>query len=70
VYTHELSDEDRKRSCIFSTYFYTALSKSINPADYRPSLSPSKIRHERVKKWTKHVDIFKKDFIFIPINEK
>ncbi|XP_015379455.1 PREDICTED: uncharacterized protein LOC107173429 isoform X2 [Diuraphis noxia] len=69
VYTHELSEENRKRSCIFSTYFYTALSKSINLADYRPSLSPSKIRHERVKKWTKHVDIFKKDFIFIPINE-
>ncbi|XP_008184775.1 uncharacterized protein LOC100163781 isoform X3 [Acyrthosiphon pisum] len=69
VYTYELSEADRKRTSIFSTYFYTALSKPINLADYNSSLSLSKIRHQRVKKWTKNVKIFEKDFIFIPINE-
>ncbi|KAL4082352.1 hypothetical protein QTP88_030029 [Uroleucon formosanum] len=69
VYTFGLSEADRKRTCIFSTYFYTALSKAINLADYNSSLSLSKIRHQRVKKWTKNIKIFEKDFIFIPINE-
>ncbi|KAG9493727.1 hypothetical protein GDO78_001547 [Eleutherodactylus coqui] len=26
-------------------------------------------RHGRVKTWTRHVDIFQKDFIFVPLNE-
>lgn len=26
-------------------------------------------RHGRVKTWTRHVDIFEKDFIFVPLNE-
>ena len=27
-------------------------------------------RHSQVKRWTKHVDLFSKDFIIIPINEE
>lgn len=27
-------------------------------------------RHARVKTWTRHVDLFKKDFVVIPINEQ
>ncbi|PIO30389.1 hypothetical protein AB205_0064350, partial [Aquarana catesbeiana] len=26
-------------------------------------------RHQSVKNWTRHVDIFTKDFIFVPVNE-
>ena len=33
------------------------------------SISPSQRRHSRVKKWTKDVNIFDKDFIIIPINK-
>lgn len=28
-----------------------------------------KRKHNRVKTWTRHVDLFQKDFIFVPINE-
>lgn len=27
-------------------------------------------RHDRVKTWTRHVDLFSKDFIIVPINEQ
>ena len=27
-------------------------------------------RHLRVKTWTRHVDLFSKDFIIVPINER
>jgi len=27
-------------------------------------------RHSQVKRWTKHVDLFSKDYIVIPINEE
>lgn len=27
-------------------------------------------RHQRVKTWTRHVDIFKKDFLFVPVNHE
>ena len=29
----------------------------------------SSFRHDRVKRWTRKVNIFEKDFIVIPINE-
>ncbi|KAL4122453.1 hypothetical protein QTP88_014782 [Uroleucon formosanum] len=69
VYTYEFSEVDKERSCIFSTYFYTSLSKAITPDDYNSFSTPSMIRYQRVKNWTKNVKIFDKDFIFIPINE-
>ncbi|XP_027839005.2 uncharacterized protein LOC114121055 isoform X2 [Aphis gossypii] len=68
-YTQKLSEEDRKRTYVFSTYFYTTLAKSFNASDYPAHYTASQIRHQKVKKWTKNVDIFKKDFVFIPINE-
>ncbi|KAK1876311.1 Sentrin-specific protease 7 [Dissostichus eleginoides] len=27
-------------------------------------------RHQRVKTWTRHVDIFSKDFLFVPVNQE
>ncbi|XP_050066575.1 sentrin-specific protease 6-like [Aphis gossypii] len=68
-YTEKLSEEDRKRTYVFSTYFYTTLAKSFNAFDYPAHFTASQIRHEKVKKWTKNVDIFEKDFVFIPVNE-
>ncbi|XP_022177923.1 uncharacterized protein LOC111038960 isoform X2 [Myzus persicae] len=68
VYTNELNEEERSRSCVFSTYFYSVLAKVFTPTEISMN-SPAKVRHQRVRKWTKHVDIFKKDFIFVPINE-
>lgn len=26
-------------------------------------------RHKRVRTWTRHINIFNKDYIFVPVNE-
>ncbi|XP_029341357.1 sentrin-specific protease 7-like [Acyrthosiphon pisum] len=70
AYMHsKLSDKDKEKAYVFSTHFYSCLTKQINQSTYDPSLSCSKNRHNKVEKWTKKVNIFKKDFIFIPINK-
>lgn len=65
----QLSDKDKEKSYIFSTHFYTTLTKSINASSYDSSSSSSKNRHDKVARWTKKIDIFIRDFIFIPINK-
>jgi len=71
----KLSKEDKARSFVFNTFFYTSLAKKFQPPESvrvedLPVEARIKIRHNRVKKWTKHENIFEKDFIFVPINEK
>lgn len=34
------------------------------------SFSDRRTRHQRVKTWTRHVDIFTKDFLFVPVNQE
>ncbi|KAM4795915.1 sentrin-specific protease 7 [Rhinophrynus dorsalis] len=59
-----------ERCHIFSSFFYKCLTRKDNgSSDSNPNLSASQRRHQRVKTWTRHVDIFKKDFIFVPVNE-
>ncbi|KAL4233107.1 Sentrin-specific protease 6 [Mactra antiquata] len=67
----KLTEEDRERTHIFSSFFYKRLTQRIRGAalDDDPRLSLPEKRHARVKTWTRHVDLFKKDFIVIPINE-
>ncbi|XP_077440431.1 sentrin-specific protease 7-like isoform X2 [Vanacampus margaritifer] len=58
-----------ERSHIFSSFFFKHLNSqkisskgaAVDPDQY--------MRHQRVKTWTRHVDIFTKDFLFVPINE-
>ncbi|XP_066460796.1 sentrin-specific protease 6 isoform X3 [Eleutherodactylus coqui] len=55
---------------IFSSFFY----KRLNQRERRnlqdtANLTLQQRRHGRVKTWTRHVDIFQKDFIFVPLNE-
>ncbi|KAM9316602.1 sentrin-specific protease 6 [Gastrophryne carolinensis] len=55
---------------IFSSFFY----KRLNQRERRnlqdtANLTLPQRRHGRVKTWTRHVDIFQKDFIFVPLNE-
>ncbi|XP_059557133.1 sentrin-specific protease 6 isoform X1 [Myotis daubentonii] len=66
----KLKKEDADRIHIFSSFFY----KRLNQRERRnlhetPNLSIQQKRHGRVKTWTRHVDIFEKDFIFVPLNE-
>ena len=64
------------RTHIFTTYFYKRLTTrppnsktKAHPVEDNPNLSAAEKRYERVKKWTKNVNIFEKDFIVVPINE-
>ena len=64
------------RTHIFSTYFYQRLTTrkerkegKSHPIEDNPKLTAAEKRFERVKKWTKNVNLFDKDFIVVPINE-
>ena len=48
----------------FSSMFYTKLCEK-RP---RGENGERRTQHSNVKRWTKNVDLFSKDFIFIPIN--
>lgn len=66
----KLKKEDAQRIHIFSSFFY----KRLNQRERRSvpdttNLPIQKRKHNRVKTWTRHVDLFQKDFIFVPINE-
>ncbi|XP_078265642.1 sentrin-specific protease 7 isoform X2 [Rhinoraja longicauda] len=60
-----------ERTHIFSSFFYRRLTRKDNAESEEPNnLSIQYKRHQRVKTWTRHVDIFTKDFIFMPVNEE
>ncbi|XP_063168985.1 sentrin-specific protease 6 isoform X2 [Candoia aspera] len=66
----KLKKEDADKIHVFSSFFY----KRLNQRERRNLQETSKLtiqqkRHGRVKTWTRHVDIFEKDFIFVPLNE-
>lgn len=66
---HEiLSDEQRAKTHIFSQFFYTRLTTSTNEEDRQ--LTTAQNRHNRVESWSKSLNLFEKDFIIIPINER
>lgn len=68
--TEILSEEQKQKTHIFSTFFYNALnSHAPRATDATRRMSAAQKRHERVKKWTKDVNIFEKDFIIVPINQ-
>ena len=54
-----------KQTYIFSIYFYNRLTMKTSSANIPRDL----MMHNNVKKWTKNVNIFQKDFIVIPVNE-
>ncbi|KAM7375608.1 hypothetical protein PAMA_014625 [Pampus argenteus] len=60
-----------ERSHVFSSFFYKQLSRRRAASeDDAPSVPDRHIRHQRVKTWTRHVDIFTKDFLFVPVNQE
>ncbi|XP_026217739.1 sentrin-specific protease 7-like isoform X2 [Anabas testudineus] len=60
-----------ERSHIFSSFFYKQLSRRRAAGeDDAPSVPDRHMRHHRVKTWTRHVDIFTKDFLFVPVNQE
>ncbi|XP_068124538.1 sentrin-specific protease 7 isoform X2 [Hyperolius riggenbachi] len=62
--------EFAKRCHIFSSFFFKCLTRKENSSsDVIAELPSAERRHQQVKTWTRHVDIFTKDFIFVPVNE-
>ncbi|XP_067845298.1 sentrin-specific protease 6 isoform X3 [Heptranchias perlo] len=66
----KINQQDADRVHVFSSFFY----KRLNQRERRnvpesANLSLPQRRHARVKTWTRHVDLFQKDFVFVPINE-
>lgn len=61
-YVHRecMTPEQREKTHIFGTYFYTLLSTPVSQRS-KP--------YNRVKRWTNNVDIFEKEYIIIPIVE-
>lgn len=61
--THmEKTDQDLyRRTHFFNTYFYEALTKT--------SKGKKGINYDAVSKWTKNINIFKRDFVVVPVNE-
>ncbi|KAK6304194.1 hypothetical protein J4Q44_G00247800 [Coregonus suidteri] len=65
-----LKKEDASRSHMFSSFFYKRLTQTEQgKTPYSEDLPVKKRRHNRVRTWTRNVDLFQKDFIFVPINE-
>ncbi|XP_078100482.1 sentrin-specific protease 7-like isoform X3 [Sander vitreus] len=59
------------RSHVFSSFFYKQLSRRRAAGeDSAPSVPDRDMRHQRVKTWTRNVDIFTKDFLFVPVNQE
>ncbi|XP_070781445.1 sentrin-specific protease 6 [Enoplosus armatus] len=66
----KLKKEDAQRIHVFSSFFYKRLNqRERRNAPDTTNLPIQKRKHNRVKTWTRHVDLFQKDFIFVPINE-
>ena len=41
----------------------------ISQADTENASNRAQMRYDRVKRWTKNVNIFEKDFVIVPINQ-
>ncbi|XP_025070596.1 sentrin-specific protease 7 isoform X2 [Alligator sinensis] len=59
-----------ERSHVFSSFFYKCLTRREKNSEKDPKLSAAQRRHRRVKTWTRRINIFTKDYIFVPVNEE
>ncbi|KAL2080805.1 hypothetical protein ACEWY4_022658 [Coilia grayii] len=55
---------------VFSSFFYKQLTRRDNANEDCSSATAEHRRHQRVKTWTRNVDIFSKDFLFVPVNQE
>ncbi|XP_042568404.1 sentrin-specific protease 7-like [Cyprinus carpio] len=59
-----------ERSHIFRSFFYKQLTRKYTSCPEETSRIAPYRRHQRVRTWTRHVDIFSKDYLFIPVNQE
>ncbi|NXT63498.1 SENP7 protease, partial [Chaetops frenatus] len=58
------------RTHIFSSFFYKCLTRTEKNSEGDVKVSAAQRRHKRVRTWTRHINIFNKDYIFVPVNEE
>ncbi|XP_069641715.1 sentrin-specific protease 7 isoform X3 [Haliaeetus albicilla] len=58
------------RTHIFSSFFYKCLTRTEKNSEGDLKVSAAQRRHRRVRTWTRHINIFSKDYIFVPVNEE
>ncbi|NXV07607.1 SENP7 protease, partial [Cettia cetti] len=58
------------RTHIFSSFFYKCLTRTEKNSEWDVKVSAAQRRHRRVRTWTRHINIFNKDYIFVPVNEE
>ncbi|XP_066031270.1 sentrin-specific protease 7 isoform X3 [Chamaea fasciata] len=58
------------RTHIFSSFFYKCLTRTEKTSEGDVKVSAAQRRHKRVRTWTRHINIFNKDYIFVPVNEE
>ncbi|XP_028802157.1 probable ubiquitin-like-specific protease 2B [Neltuma alba] len=62
---NQIKDEEKHRFHFFNSFFFRKLADmDKNPS----SASDGKAAFLRVRKWTRKVNLFEKDYIFIPVN--
>ncbi|CAN1189077.1 Probable ubiquitin-like-specific protease 2A [Linum perenne] len=62
---YKIQQEDQNRFHFFNCFFFRKLADLDK---HLPSVCEGKDAFQRVYKWTKKVNLFKKDYIFIPVN--
>ncbi|XP_068036984.1 sentrin-specific protease 7 isoform X2 [Anomalospiza imberbis] len=58
------------RTHVFSSFFYKCLTRTEKNSEGDFKVSAAQRRHRRVRTWTRHINIFNKDYIFVPVNEE
>ncbi|XP_027750562.1 sentrin-specific protease 7 isoform X3 [Empidonax traillii] len=58
------------RTHIFSSFFYKCLTRTEKTSEGDVKVSVAQRRHRRVRTWTRRINIFSKDYIFVPVNEE
>ncbi|NWH66238.1 SENP7 protease, partial [Geococcyx californianus] len=58
------------RTYIFSSFFYKCLTRTEKHSEGDLKVSAAQRRHRRVRTWTRDINIFNKDYVFVPVNEE
>lgn len=64
--TANAMNQDLKNSQIFSSFFYTKLTERVKIGD-RFLLPSAEERYKKASSFTRNIDLFEKDFIFMPV---
>uniref|UniRef100_A0A8L0DM63 SUMO specific peptidase 7b n=2 Tax=Oncorhynchus mykiss TaxID=8022 RepID=A0A8L0DM63_ONCMY len=59
-----------ERCHVFSSFFHKQLTRRDTSLEEEAAIPARDRRHQRVRTWTRHVDIFNKDYLFVPVNHK